>query len=177
MVFSVAASAAIYVAGQAASDRIFLVLNAVGSIYLIYLGAFVILRGTRPRPQRTAPAPSALGPARMVSLAGFPSGFLVNLANAKSALFFGSVFATTMPLSAMALSDYALVIAMFFLNSALAHGIVATFFAAPIMRGVIRPPARDFISLRIGLPLLRLRLAHPFTARVIAGAPARRRPQ
>ncbi|SDU18158.1 LysE family translocator [Stappia sp. ES.058] len=144
LVFSSGACTAIYFAGEATSERVFLLLNVLGSLYLIYLGARMLIDMVAPgrQPlveQRIDEAPAARWHA-------FPSGFLVNIANPKSAVFFGSVFATTLPLAAMTPSDYVLVVLLFFVNSVIVHGGVSQAFALPGLQHVLRARRRLIAS-------------------------------
>jgi len=134
VVFAAGASTAIYYSGQAFSDRIFSALGLIGSCYLLYLGVTLIRRGVQSR----GTIAEASGETRVLApLHAFSSGFLVNLSNAKSVLFFGSIFATTLPLASMSLSAHVLVVAAFFLNSLLVHGLVSALLSAKIARSVI----------------------------------------
>lgn len=135
LVFSSGACAAIYFAGEATSERAFRLLNILGSLFLIYLGARMVIdtvaSGKAPRGGRR---PDDVPASRWQA---FPTGFLVNIANPKSAVFFGSVFATTLPLAAMTPPDYALVVLLFFANSMIVHGAVSQTFALPGLRHLL----------------------------------------
>ncbi|MCY4304716.1 MAG: hypothetical protein OXC62_08090, partial [Aestuariivita sp.] len=54
--------------------------------------------------------------------------------NAKSVLFFGSIFVTTLPLAVMSINLHVFVIIAFFLNSVLGHGVVSTLLSTPMVR-------------------------------------------
>jgi threonine efflux protein len=138
LVFSVGACAAIYFAGEATSERSFLLLNILGSLFLIYLGTRLLVTTGDPRSYDDQ-MPDHASRRR---LHAFPSGFLVNIANPKSAVFFGSVFATTLPLAAMTPPDYAVVVLLFFMNSVVVHGAVSGAFALPAMKTVLRARRR-----------------------------------
>lgn len=129
VVFSAGAAIAIYLSGQAFSERVFGALGLMGSCFLIYLGLKSIRAGLRQQTQEHGAARAAFSPGR-----AFSSGFLVNLSNAKSVLFFGSVFATTLPLATMSFGAYAFVVVAFFLNSVLVHGAVSALLATGVVR-------------------------------------------
>ena len=72
----------------AAHPHLRIVVQAAGGLYLIYLAA---------RLWRSGAAPEAGAATTLSPLAAFRLGFLTNITNPKSALFFGSVFATALP--------------------------------------------------------------------------------
>jgi threonine efflux protein len=74
-----------------AHPRARLLVQVAGGLYLLYV-AFKLWRST---PSAASGAPPRLGAA-----AAFRLGFFTNILNPKSALFFGSVFATSMPTAA-----------------------------------------------------------------------------
>ncbi|MBC00170.1 MAG: hypothetical protein CML67_11590 [Rhodobacteraceae bacterium] len=136
LVFSSGACAAIYFAGEATSESSFLLLNVLGSLFLIYLGARILFgMAAGAGEPGDGPRPDAVPADRWQA---FPSGFLVNIANPKSAVFFGSVFATTLPLASMTPPDYVLVVLLFFVNSVIVHGAVSEAFALPGLQHILR---------------------------------------
>lgn len=134
LLFSSGASAAIYFSGEALSIKIFAVLGLVGSVYLFYLGITNVLRGLQnARTQNLEPTKKDLS-----AFDTFSSGFLVNLSNAKSILFFGSIFATTLPLASMTVSSHIFVVLLFFLNSVMIHGFVSILVSTSVMQVLIQ---------------------------------------
>ncbi len=129
IVFSAGAAFTIYLSGQAFSDRVFGALGLMGSGFLVYLGIKTIRGGLKGRSRSGDAERVDLSPAK-----AFSSGFLVNLSNAKSVLFFSSVFATTLPLATMSFGNHAFVVAAFFLNSVFIHGSVSALLATPAIR-------------------------------------------
>ena len=132
LLFSSGASAAIYFSGEAMGIRIFAALGLVGSVYLFYLGITNVHRGLRnARTHNLEPTKKHL-----TAFDTFSSGFLVNLSNAKSILFFGSIFATTLPLASMTFPSHIFVVVLFFLNSVLIHGFVSVLISTSIMQAL-----------------------------------------
>ncbi|MBK5933392.1 threonine/homoserine/homoserine lactone efflux protein [Rhodovulum imhoffii] len=129
VVFSSGAAIAVYFSGQAFSDRIFSILGLLGSGFLVYLGGKSIRSALR----RHTPEGGSAAPSLSLGRA-FSSGFFVNISNAKSVLFFGAVFATSLPLATMSLGALAFVVLAFFLNSLLVHGAVSALLATGAVR-------------------------------------------
>jgi threonine/homoserine/homoserine lactone efflux protein len=129
VIFSAGAAITIYLSGQAFSEQVFSVLGLMGSSFLIYLGFISIRRGINHETQEHRDERQKITP-----IAAFSSGFLVNLSNAKSVLFFGSVFATTLPLATMSFGSHVIVITSFFVNSILVHGAVSVLLSTPSFR-------------------------------------------
>lgn len=131
LVFSTGAAASLWLGGRAASTAFFGVLNIVGAAYLLYLGVRFLIAVARREPAVGV----AAGSAEVRTIGGaFTAGFLVNLSNPKSALFFASVFATTLPLSDMSFGAFGFVVAAFFGNSLVVHGVVAVLFSVAAVR-------------------------------------------
>ena len=72
----------------AAHPYLRIVVQVAGGIYLVYLAT---------RLWRSAAAPDGRASTSLTPLAAFRLGFFTNITNPKSALFFGSVFATALP--------------------------------------------------------------------------------
>ena len=144
-VYSSGASAAAYLSGKAADFRVFAALGFIGCLYLLHIGIGGIRRGLRPATELRTEAE------RIDWTAGraFLSGFLVNLSNAKSILFFGSIFTTALPLADMSIPLHVLAVSMFFINSILVHGGVAMLLSSPFPRKFIEA-RRNVISLASG---------------------------
>lgn len=144
-VYSSGASAAAFLSGKAADFRVFALLGLVGCLYLLHIGIGGVRRGLHPSAERRTEAP------RIAWTAGraFLSGFLVNLSNAKSILFFGSIFTTALPLAEMSIPLHILAVSMFFLNSILVHGGVAMLLSSPVPRKIIEA-RQNAISLASG---------------------------
>jgi len=130
VVFSVGAIAAIYFSGQVLSDRMFSIFGILGSSYLLYLGTSSILQSRRAESEQIA------WTKHLSPIHAFVSGFLVNLSNAKSVLFFGSIFTTTLPLAQMSPSALMLVVSAFYANSILVHGVVSVLFTTEPIRSI-----------------------------------------
>jgi threonine efflux protein len=100
------------------------VVQCIGGLYLTY----VATRLWRSRPNRGAEAVYSVS-----ALGGYRLGFTTNILNPKSALFFGGVFATTLPpdpggpLLAMA-------VLLILLNALLWHCLLALTFSLPAAR-------------------------------------------
>jgi threonine efflux protein len=91
------------------------VAQVAGGVYLVYLAVKVWRSGSSP----SSKAPSSLG-----RLAAFRMGLLTSLLNPKIALFYGSVFATSLPQSPSGLL-IASAIAVVYANSVVWHTSVA----------------------------------------------------
>lgn len=134
VVFSTGVVMSIWFGGRVISDTLFGILNIAGSGYLIYLGGKFLWSFWK---QSQSPVHKEtkntlfkrnLEENKVSLRAAFRSGFLVNISNSKSALFFASIFATTLPLSEMGILYITLAISGFFLNSIVFHGAVGGFF-------------------------------------------------
>ncbi|MCY4033792.1 MAG: LysE family transporter [Hyphomicrobiales bacterium] len=134
VVFSTGVVLSIWLGGRVISDALFGLLNIAGAGYLIYLGSkflWSFRKQSQSPPDKETKNILSKGnlEENKISLrSAFRSGFLVNISNSKSALFFASIFATTLPLSEMGIFSVALAISGFFLNSILFHGTVGGFF-------------------------------------------------
>ncbi len=129
VIFSSGAAIAVYFSGQAFSDKVFSIFGVLGSCFLVYLGGKLIYTALRRHP----PKNEIIAPNLSLSRAFF-LGFFVNISNAKSVLFFGAVFATTLPLSTMSLGDLVFVVLSFFLNSIFFHGAVSALLSLGAIR-------------------------------------------
>lgn len=120
LLWSVLALAGIH-AVFAAQPRLRMALQVAGGLYLIYVAI---------RLWRSNQGPAQAGCSNMTATGGFRLGFVTNILNPKSALFFGSVFATLLPAS----PSWALLIAavLLVLVNALAwHLLLAVVFSKP----------------------------------------------
>jgi len=136
VVFSTGVVVSIWLGGEAASARFFSVLNLLGASYLAYLGArfwAAAARSWRSGAALADGAPPASG------RAPFLAGFMINIANPKSALFFASIFTATIPVARAEALDLGVAVVAFFVNSVIFHGAVAAFLG---VRGVRRFLAR-----------------------------------
>lgn len=73
---------------------LYMAVRIAGALYLIYLGAAILLS------TQHAPAPIAVDSVEAVSPAAWRRGFLIGITNPKTAAFFGSLFITVLPLNA-----------------------------------------------------------------------------
>ena len=130
VVFSTGVVLSIWLGGRVISDTLFGLLNIAGSGYLIYLGSkFLWSFWKQSQSSANKWTKNILSEENKMSLrSAFCSGFLVNISNSKSVLFFASIFATTLPLSDMGIFSVTLAILGFFLNSIVFHGMVGGFF-------------------------------------------------
>lgn len=101
------------------------VVQAIGGIYLVY----VAVRLWRSRTHHVADKPGAAS-----GLSGYRLGFMTNILNPKSALFFGSVFSTALP-ARPDIATMTLVILMVFANAMVWHIGLALTFSLPGARG------------------------------------------
>ena len=99
-------------------------LQVAGGLYLLYI-ALKLWRSGLPTDTGTAKQPS--------SMAAFRLGFLTNIMNPKSALFFGSVFATSMP-EHPSPALLALAVAVVLVNAAVWHTLLAVAFSHRFVR-------------------------------------------
>lgn len=97
-------------------------LQIMGGLYLCYVALRLWQAG--------APAAGAPQSARLARWAAFRIGFLTNIMNPKSALFFGSIFATALPL-APAPNLLIAAVALVYLNALLWHLFLALAFSHP----------------------------------------------
>ncbi|MCR9255206.1 MAG: LysE family transporter [Alphaproteobacteria bacterium] len=144
VIFSTGVILSIWFGGQAVSDLSFTVLSLMGALYLVYLGSKLVGIFVSRFKERLAGGGDASTPAVALEAgkgrrwpAAFRSGFLVNISNSKSALFFASIFSTTLPLADLAIPYLAVAVIAFFLNSVLFHGMVAGVFMVPRVRDVL----------------------------------------
>ncbi|PID61162.1 MAG: hypothetical protein CSB44_07565 [Gammaproteobacteria bacterium] len=115
------------------SQRLFLLVNLLGAAYLLYLGLKLLIASWQ---ERKATGNTIDAPAIRIDTAfsAFRAGFLVNISNTKSALFFASIFATTLPLAELTASQAIMAIMAFFVNSLFFHSLVAHLFSMPSIR-------------------------------------------
>ncbi|RVM01812.1 LysE family transporter [Sinorhizobium meliloti] len=169
VVFSTVVVFSIWLGGEATSAIWFALLNLLGSAYLTYLGAqltssFWRLKLARP-PNGTAIQFQNHAAAMYSTLPRIPffSGFLVNISNPKSALFFASIFSATIPVAKTNPLGLIVAILAFFLNSILFHGIVAGFFSLPRIQSILSKWA-IYIRLLAGLVFISFGLVSGLTA-------------
>jgi threonine efflux protein len=112
----------------AAHPRLRLALQVAGGLYLCY----VAFRLWRAGASRAADKASALA-----SFAAFRLGFVTNILNPKSALFFGSVFATALPADPSAALLVAAV-SLVLVNALLWHFFLALAFSQTRVQAVYR---------------------------------------
>ncbi len=136
-----------------AFPRVRLALQIAGGCYLLYV-AFRLWRSAAPRSTGSAGSVSAL--------AAFRLGLLTNVTNPKSALFFGSVFATSLPASPSH-SLQAVVVTVVTANALLWHIFLAHAFSRSRVRAAYAAHGR-FINRAASTILTALGL------RVLAGA-------
>ena len=99
-------------------------LQVAGSLYLLYVAL---------RLWRSGMPTDAGGSAQPSSMAAFRLGFLTNIMNPKSALFFGSVFATTIP-EHPSPALLAMAVAVVLVNAAAWHTLLAVAFSHRFVR-------------------------------------------
>lgn len=120
LLWSVLALAGIH-AVFAAQPRLRMALQVAGGLYLVFV-AFRLWRSNQ--------GPAQADCSNMTATGGFRLGFVTNILNPKSALFFGSVFATLLPAS----PSWALLIASVMLvlvNALVWHLLLAVVFSKP----------------------------------------------
>lgn len=105
----------------AAHPRLRAVLQVAGGLYLCYVAV---------RLWRSSAAPQHPDRSRLGSFAAFRLGFLTNILNPKSALFFGSVFATALPPDPSPIVSAAAV-GVVFVNALAWHLFLALAFSQP----------------------------------------------
>ncbi len=105
----------------AALPTLRLALQVAGGLYLCYVGVRLWRSGTSANGQQSEP---------LAPWAAFRLGFLTNIMNPKSALFFGSVFATALPQEPGA-SLLAAATALVFVNALCWHLFLAVAFSHP----------------------------------------------
>ena len=129
------AAAAEFSALFAAAPWLYVSLKVAGGLYLIYLGARLIVNSVRrPVPSNTRAAGPAPIPARRSLGAAWRLGLLTNLSNPKTAAFVTSLFATTMPAEpalSLGLSAAAVMTGV----SLIWYGAVALVFASALVAG------------------------------------------
>ncbi|MGX9419064.1 LysE family translocator [Vibrio sp. WJH972] len=128
--FAVLIAMSISIAENQFSETLFLALSALGCCYLIYLGLTLFRASLISR----ANASSRVFSQKLLSKHPFAVGYLINISNPKTMLFFSSIFMTTLPVTTTSLLDFAFVIILIFLNSLLMHGIIATVFSLPLIK-------------------------------------------
>lgn len=134
VVFSTGVVLSIWFGGQVIGETLFGLLSIAGSGYLVYLGSKFLwsfwkqLQSTTSKETESTSSKENIEKNKVSLRSAFRSGFLVNISNSKSALFFASIFATTLPLSEMGIFSVTLTILGFFLNSIVCHGMVGIFF-------------------------------------------------
>jgi threonine efflux protein len=101
-----------------------LALQVAGGLYLLYVAS---------RLWRSGGAALGTSGPTVSSLAAFRLGFLTNITNPKSALFFGSVFAASFP-AALSGALQAAVVAMIVLNALCWHMLLAYLFSRERVR-------------------------------------------
>jgi threonine efflux protein len=105
----------------AAVPQLRMAVQIIGGLYLIYVATKL---------WRSGDSQSGQSVNSMTDVAAFRLGFLTNITNPKSALFFGSVFATSLPAN----PSYGLLIvavALVFLNAIVWHLFLALAFSHP----------------------------------------------
>ena len=143
IVFSTGAALSLWWGGQAANEGYFSVINLVGAAYLLFIGSGMIKAFRTCAPEKKMIGRSSVNQMRADARVpagawrSYMAGFLVNLSNPKSALFFGSIFATTLPISEMTLFGFMLVVVTFFFNSVAVHFSVVSIFSIRSIRVVI----------------------------------------
>jgi threonine efflux protein len=103
----------------AAHPRLRAVLQVPGGLYLCYVAV---------RLWRSGASVQQVGQSELGPFAAFRIGFLTNILNPKSALFFGSVFATALPAQAAA-GLLAAAVAIVFVNALVWHLFLALAFS------------------------------------------------
>jgi threonine efflux protein len=138
-------------------------LQILGGVYLLY----VATRLWRSRgPELGEPAPP------VSKSTAFRLGFLTNITNPKSALFFGSVFAASFP-AAPSLALQVSAVAMIVINALCWHTLLAYLFSRPQVRATYartRTRANRIASVAMGLLGLGLLLASFREAQSSAGS-------
>lgn len=108
----------------AAHPTVRLALQSAGALYLSYVAVRLWRSGA------SAPEPTAV---HLHAWAAFRLGFITNLLNPKSALFFGSVFATALP-AEHSPGLLAASIALVFANALAWHTFLALAFSRPAVQ-------------------------------------------
>jgi threonine efflux protein len=133
-----------------ALPKLRLSLQIAGGIYLCYVAVRLWRSGTSTNGQPSAP---------LAPWAAFRLGFVTNILNPKTALFFGSVFATVLP-QAPSASLLAAATTLVFFNALLWHSFLAMAFSHPQVqaaytrqRGLLNRVAGALVG-AIGLRLL-----------------------
>lgn len=102
-------------------------MQVAGGLYLCHL-AWKLWR--TPRHSGEVSAPSAVVVSDLSTAAAFRRGFITNLLNPKTALFFGSVFATALPAHMPAIG-WAAAVAIVYVNALVWHLFLALAFSQP----------------------------------------------
>lgn len=100
-------------------------LQVVGSLYLCWIGVQL---------WRTGSVAGEVQPRQLSAGAALRLGFVTNITNPKSALFFGSVFAAALP-EAPSIELMLAILAMLFVNALVWYSLVALAFSHPRVRG------------------------------------------
>lgn len=112
------------------AGEVYATLRLAGAAYLVYAGGRLLLSAAHPA------APTAAAPARAAS-SSFRAGLLTTFSNAKSAVFWTSVFVVALPLDAP-FAFQAAAVALVAIQSATWYGLVALAFSAPPARRAYR---------------------------------------
>ena len=99
------------------------VIRIIGGIYLVYLGAKIILGSLGAQKQASTPAPKLGG-----GKSAFRLGFFTSFSNPKTAAFFSSLFVMSFPPQAP-VWFYVLTVVMVFVASVFWYGLVTYFFS------------------------------------------------
>ena len=129
---------------------LYMTVRLIGALYLIYLGARILLSARRKS------APMAIDAVKAGAPAAWRSGLLIGITNPKTAAFFGSLFITVLPLNAP-LGVQAATLIVISLVSLSWFGFVALIFSTDQVRaayGKVRRP----IDALLGMILLALGL-------------------
>jgi threonine efflux protein len=101
-------------------------LQVAGGLYLCYVGV---------RLWRSGVSAQQVSQSELAPVAAFRLGFLANILNPKSALFFGSVFATALP-AEPSTALLATSVAVVFINALVWHLFLALAFSQPTVQAV-----------------------------------------
>ena len=102
------------------------VLQIVGSLYLCWIGVQLWRTGSVAGESQSRP---------LTALEAWRLGFVTNITNPKSALFFGSVFAAALP-EAPSMALMLAILGMLFVNAVIWYSIVASAFSHARVRSV-----------------------------------------
>jgi len=119
----------------AAAPWLYVSFKVAGGVYLIYLGArLIVISFRRPAPSNAKTTNPAPIPARRSLAAAWRLGLMTNLSNPKTAAFVTSLFATTMPAEPAVLLGF-MAAAVMTGVSLLWYGAVAWVFASAVVAG------------------------------------------